>query len=777
MTSASASNFLAGGVGLNGDVFKEIVEQSLIGTFLVENQKIVYASPRCAEIFGRSIEELIGLSIDQVVHPDDRKDGNERMRQRAAGREVSAPYAIRGLRPDGSIRELETQTALRTIGGRQLVMISIIDATERNRTQRILNQMAEAVGLKVGQEFFSSLVLNLARNLNVDYAFVAEICPDQRHLRMIAVAADGATAEPVTYRIADTPCETVINTSLCWYPSGVQQLYPKDRFLMETGVDSYAGIPLKDSGDRPIGLISIMNRGELLRDRAAEATLEVYSIRASAELERRLAERSVIAAREYLDYLLESANVMIVELDTRGYASRVNRMTEEITGYRRGELQGRNWFELLMPPQRRIHAEAYLNNLREGRLPLINESPILTRDGGQRMIAWRNSAVRNQEGDVVGSLSFGVDITERVQAAEERAQLQKELTRIADEWRGTFDAVNTPILLTESSGKIVRVNRAARELSGLAENRIAGLQIGELGAGEPWQTAAQMVKYIFDERAGTSAETRDDLGRTWDITIVHFSGAPEHSERFILVFWDITGIVELQESLRRSETMSAMGTVVAGVAHEVRNPLFGISATLDAFAEELSLPGYAECASALRSEVTRLTHLMQELLEYGRPSTLNIEREDLHQIVAEAVRTRTHFRSDVKIENAIPLQLPKILMDRARMCQVFLNLIDNAAHHAPAGSKVRVTGSVIDRAGRPWIECDVEDDGPGFAREDVERAFEPFFTRREGGTGLGLSIVQRIVLEHSGRVFAENRDEGGARIRVLLPVAESGSAK
>ena len=748
-------------------VFKEIVEQSLVGSLLVENEKIIYGNPSSARIFGRSIDELIGLQLDQLVHPNDRREGNERMRQRVAGAELSSPYSIRGLRPDGSVRELETQARLVTIDGRRLLMISILDMTEQHQTQRILNQMAEAVGSKVGEEFFSSLVVNLVLNLQSDFAFVAEVTDDGENLRMIAFAADGALVTPITYRLAHTPCETVVgSTQICWYSSGLQKLFPKDAGLTRMGVNGYAGIPLRDSKGTGIGLLTIMSRGELPHVRAREAALEVYAARAASELERKRGERALTDTGAYLDNLIETANVMIVELDIEGRVERVNRMVEEITGYSRDDLLGRNWFEMMMPERRRKHAASYLANLREGSVPRVNESPIVLRDGTERMMAWRNSEIRDREGRIIGSLSFGADITER-------ARLQRALGLVAEEWRGTFDAVNTPIVITEQNGVVVRVNRAALELTGLGERQIVGRNVQDLGYSEPWQTAAQMIKYISDERSGTVAETRDELGRTWDITIAHFSG--EESERYILVFWNITGIVELQESLRRSETMSAMGTIVAGVAHEVRNPLFGISATLDAFAEELSRPGYQECAAALRTEVNRLGKVMQELLEYGKPSTLNIQRGSLATIVREAIAYGK--MPGVTIKTVIPADLPDLLADRDRLRQVIENLVDNASRFSPQGGSVHLVASVAEHFGRRWIECRVEDSGPGFPSEDLDRVFEPFFSRREGGTGLGLSIVQRIVQDHSGRVFAENRDEGGARVRILLPIADRALAR
>ena len=124
------------------------------------------------------------------------------------------------------------------------------------------------------------------------------------------------------------------------------------------------------------------------------------------------------------------------------------------------------------------------------------------------------------------------------------------------------------------------------------------------------------------------------------------------------------------------------------------------------------------------------------------------------------------------MNTVIPEALPSLLMDSVRLRQVFQNLIDNAVQHSPEHGVVTIRVSEIENAGRNWIECTVEDNGPGFDAESLDRAFEPFFTKREGGTGLGLSIVQRIVEEHSGNVVACNVS-GGAMVRVRLPVGEA----
>jgi PAS domain S-box-containing protein len=492
--------------------------------------------------------------------------------------------------------------------------------------------------------------------------------------------------------------------------------------------------------------------------------------------EAKRAEREVIAAKAYVDNLIDTANVLIVELDMDGHTTRMNRMGEVITGYTLAELRDRNWFTTLAPPEHQDVAEELLHRLREGFMPTADEAPIVDRNGQRRMIAWRNSPIVDHAGAMAGIISFGVDVTDARQAEAVQTRLRNAMVRVGEEWRLTFDSVNTPIVIADDTGRVTRLNRAARDLGNRPFSRLIGGSIEEIGQVEPWQTAGALVRGVASgSESDNTAEAKDETGRTWvlEVTKLPVGEGGDAAPRFILVLSEITSVVELQESLRRSETLSAMGNLVAGVAHEVRNPLFGISATLDAYAEELSRPGYEECASALRREVTRLTVLMQELLDYGKPTALQLAPASLHDVVGNAMRDAPLRQADIVVRNDVPADLPRLQLDASRMRQVFENLIENAMHHAPPKSEVRVSASLVEHAGQPWVQCRVEDRGPGFAAQDLERVFEPFFTRRHGGTGLGLSIVQRIVAEHAGRVTAGNAAGGGGMITILLPAANA----
>lgn len=229
----------------------------------------------------------------------------------------------------------------------------------------------------------------------------------------------------------------------------------------------------------------------------------------------------------------------------------------------------------------------------------------------------------------------------------------------------------------------------------------------------------------------------------------------------------------LREALHRSRILAAMGALVAGVAHEVRNPLFGIASTVDALDARLArLPNkadYERHITVLRGEVERLSKLMHELLEYGKPSGLELTVEPVAPLVDTAVRACQSTADGVSVTVDARVPALAVRADATRLTQVFQNLLDNAIHHSPAGSAVSLDVEEIRENGHRWIACRVMDSGPGFRAEDLPHVFEPFFTRRRKGTGLGLSIVERIVTSHGGTIEAGNRPTGGAVMTVRLP--------
>lgn len=366
------------------------------------------------------------------------------------------------------------------------------------------------------------------------------------------------------------------------------------------------------------------------------------------------------------------------------------------------------------------------------------------------------------------------DVSERKLLDEKQLSLHASLQQSAMEWRQTFNAIEFPVLIIDLDGRIKRLNQPAEEIAGVDAEHIVGRNIAELESGQPWKKASELIKAIRANGGSSSAEVRDAAtGKTWAITLYLIHEFGSVGERAILIAQDITKRTELEASLRQGEMMSLLGSLVAGVAHEVRNPLFGISSILDAFETRFSdRTEYLRYTDVLRDEVGRLTVLMEELLEYGKPFRGDFFKLSVDDVIAKSLRSCLPAAevAQVSLVNNITDPLPKLMVDRRRLSKVFVNLIENAIQHSPSGATVRVEACEVREAMQTWLDCSVKDCGPGIMEEDRSKMFEPFFSKRRGGTGLGLAIAERIMGEHGGKLIAGNNPEGGACMTARFPV-------
>ena len=370
------------------------------------------------------------------------------------------------------------------------------------------------------------------------------------------------------------------------------------------------------------------------------------------------------------------------------------------------------------------------------------------------------------------------DVTERKLLDEKQQRLHTSLQQSAMEWRQTFNAIDFPVLIVDLGGMIKRSNQAAEQIVGIEAEQILGKTVGELGEHQPWKKAAEMIDSLRDHTPPTAEEIKDETtGKTWAITVYHINEFGSFGERAILIAQDITKRAELEASLRQSEMMSLLGSLVAGVAHEVRNPLFGISSILDAFETRFSdRTEYVRYTNVLRDEIGRLTILMEELLEYGKPFRGELYLVSMDEMVSRSVRACLPAAevAQVSLTSNVEESLPKIRIDRRRLSKVFVNLIQNAIQHSPQQSSVTIEVGKINDGNNEWVQCAIKDSGKGIPEEEMLKIFEPFFSKRRGGTGLGLAIAQRIMQEHGGKLIAGNNPGGGACMMARFPIPSEG---
>ena len=245
----------------------------------------------------------------------------------------------------------------------------------------------------------------------------------------------------------------------------------------------------------------------------------------------------------------------------------------------------------------------------------------------------------------------------------------------------------------------------------------------------------------------------------------------------ILIFQDITRFVEMEEQVRRQERLVTVGSLAAGIAHEIRNPLASLSGSIEVLKSELKLRGDDKhLMDIVIRETERLNTIIKEFLEYARPKPPRGEQIPINSLMNETItlfKNSKDFREDITIQTDIDRRA-KVQADPQRMRQVFWNLLINASQALTSGGEITIRASARrgSEGATGWTEILLSDSGQGIAPEHIGKIFDPFFTTKAEGTGLGLAIVHRIIADHGGTIAVESEQEKGTRFKIRLPMSE-----
>jgi PAS domain S-box-containing protein len=756
---------------------------------ILRHARIVECNDAYARLYDRSAHEMRGHTVAAVIPEAERRD--------VIGHFVTSGYRLAHgdlvhTRADGSRRWMAANALGQVVGGRlRGYWITLHDVTERKRMEaererrdRILEavafgaaRMLEPGPMHVHAE---AVLARLGRAADVARAWVAENLEDAdgspRVVFRFVWAARGqeiALDDPrvrggISLRRAGLERmgaelragrPVVVDVSKL---AGAERSFPE-----RMGSKAFVAVPILANGT----FWGFLGFGETRHERTWSAS-DVESLKAAAAvfgaaIERERADEALHESKERFKRLSAAAFEGIAITEAGAFVDANDQMAK-ILGCEVADLVGQR-VEQFVAEEDRALVRSHLGSGSEE--PYQHRA--LRVDGSVVPVEIRARSMPH-DGRTV-RVSAIRDVSERVEAEERQRRLEADLRHAAEQWRQTFDALDLGIVLADPEGRIVRLNRCALELvAGSRFKDAVGRRLEDIADREPWRALLDIHWRVGSGGTSVVGETREPstarsyylLGSPW----FRSEGEPPWC---VLTFRDVTEYTTMQAQLRRARTLEAMGSLVAGVAHEVRNPLFSISATVDAFENEFGQrPEFAEYSTLLRSQVVRLTQLMRDLLDYGKPSLLRRTPTRLADVVRRAVRSCAGLARDrqVRVDEVVPADLPPLDIEGARMEQAVENLLANAIQHAPAGSVVRVGACLDAEAGKPRARCTVEDEGPGVSAEDLDRLFEPFFSRRKGGTGLGLPIVQRVAEAHGGTVCVENRPEGGARFTLVLPV-------
>lgn len=368
-------------------------------------------------------------------------------------------------------------------------------------------------------------------------------------------------------------------------------------------------------------------------------------------------------------------------------------------------------------------------------------------------------------------------LEEAYRKLEERAI---QLINIQDYTQSILRSITSGVITVGPDGSVATANPAAERMLGMREVDVVPRRIGTLFTDDGGLAhdvdkvlEGRLPRMVRDVRlvskAGRTLHVQMSTSRMRDID-GRILGA-------VVTLEDVSEVKALTDQLIRADRLAAMGELTAGVAHEVRNPLGIIRASVQLLEDTASGPERVrEAGAVIKQEIDRLDRVIKALLDFGRPSKPTLMPTNVEDVLADVVLFTRRFASQsrVQIQERYAEGLPMVMADADQLKQVFVNLISNAVQAMEeAGGTIIVSAQGVNG----FVSVSVVDDGPGIPSEDLSKVFDPFYSTRDEGTGLGLTMVHRIVDEHNGHIEVASEMGAGTRFIVSLPVSPDGEAR
>jgi PAS domain S-box-containing protein len=408
-------------------------------------------------------------------------------------------------------------------------------------------------------------------------------------------------------------------------------------------------------------------------------------------------------------------------------------------------------------------------------------TPIQLLMQGTRAVARGDFATRvpSPARDEIGFLvhSFN-DMTQRLaRASEDARQSQQQVERERRKLEVILARLSTGVVSLEPDLRIRTANHAASTILGVNLETHVGDSIVKLAEKEP--LLGQFVGVASARLTSGEREWREQImlraeggRRVLMCACTELPGDTDSPNGYAIVFDDITALLQAQRD-------AAWGEVARRLAHEIKNPLTPIQLSAERLRRKYLKPeaGEAELLDRATHTIIQQVEAMKQMVnafsEYARTPRMEVTRFDINALIREVCDLYAHQEKPLAIKLALANDLPPIEADAGRLRQVLHNLLRNALEAMEHQDEARVEISTRRAVGAEadFVEIKVADNGPGFLRDIVHQAFEPYVTSKPKGTGLGLAIVKKLVEEHGGEIKARNREQGGAEISILIPMS------
>ncbi len=369
--------------------------------------------------------------------------------------------------------------------------------------------------------------------------------------------------------------------------------------------------------------------------------------------------------------------------------------------------------------------------------------------------------------------------------AIENAQLFTEVQNAKIYNETLLQNLTTGVIAVGANERITVFNNEAEQITGLNSGAILERPLVELpeSLGHVLRETLQTGQGQVNHEVTLGSDSKEMIVRT-STSIFH--DQDQQMLGALMVLTDITAIKRLESQIRRSDRLASLGTLSAGMAHEIKNPLVSIKTFAQLLPERYQDSDFRETFSNLIGhEIDRIDSLVNQLLRFARPTKPLLKPMHVHEILEKSLSLLSHrlYQKEIKLTRSWQANVDTIRADADQLEQVFLNFFLNAMDAMKNGGELAVRTQV--QTDERWVAAltrsngesgevlhiTIRDTGEGIRKEDIAHVFDPFFTTKDYGTGLGLSVVHGIIQEHGGQIEVESEVQKGTAFHILLPLA------
>jgi PAS domain S-box-containing protein len=494
--------------------------------------------------------------------------------------------------------------------------------------------------------------------------------------------------------------------------------------------------------------------------------------------ERKQSDKALAEAEKKYKNLVEATSDLIWEVDTQGRYTFVSPKIKDLLGYEVDEVVGKKR-TLDFTPKKELKKWI-------GRFKAIHakresfsgfEVLHLHKNGNPVIFEVSGSPFFDSAGNFKGYVGINKDVTEREQVTEALRESQEFST-------GLLENSPNPISVLNPDTSIRYVNPAFEKLTGFKLAKIAGMK-----APYPWwlkEEKKAMTRSLKDAMVtGGKKSEHAFLKKNGEPFWVMLNSAPVVYRKKLLYFlisWlDTTDRkraeeekVELEQKAHLASRLASVGEMASGIAHEINNPLTAVIGFAQLLMDTDLPEEVKEDLVIIHKEAQRAAGVARSLLTFARKHAPFKQLTNVNSIIEGVLTLRAYEQnvSNIKINTKLTSDLPEVMADYSQLQQVFINIILNAEAamlEANNGGTLTITTQRFNQS----VRASFADDGPGIAKENLERIFDPFFTTKEvgKGTGLGLSVCHGIISEHGGKIYARSKPGSGATFIVDLPIS------